>query len=407
MLLAIAMMLAITACGENSKSNEIGKVDEVAQEDVAEEFFGMRNNSFEDVGNSPANFWSNQASLAFDDNFIYFILNGNIKRMDYSGQNVADVIDADKPSYLNVYNGYLYYADRDDSRETRSLCLFRVNTSSFTKECLYSYSLPAKTYPSLDAESLLITGGYAFFAMNIDNMSGRQSTHIVAINLSSPEKTQFLYSEGKCRGVALTLDNERNVYAFIKTDGSNSNERAVYKINIDEIEESPSFNQVVDGRKLGAMFGSCIPFANGIAMCYDSGYRNYYYNNIADSWTYGMPNGKDKGSYAEFEEDADYTTLHLSGNQRFALGNSLVVLATDGRWTKADYMAEDDSAAIWFCKDMDFANPMKLGEIKGFSLFSNDKNNLFGAYNNILYMITPEDGALYTVDENGSFNRVS
>ncbi len=425
MLLAIAMMFALAACDESSKADgnaqngaeeeavpvpsydESGKEDGNAQDSAEGEFIGMRNNDFEDVGNSPANFWSNQSSLAFDDNFIYFIAGTNIKRMDYSGQNIADVIDADKPSHLNAYGRYIYYADRDDSRDTRKLCVFRVDTSTFVKECLYSYSLPSNTYPSLDAESLLVTGGYAFFAMNIDNMSGSKSTKIVAIDVSVPEKTHLIYSEGNCRGVALTSDNERNVYAFIKTDGSNSNERAVYKINIDDIGDYSSFNLVLGGRKLGIMFGSCIPFANGIAMCYDDGYRNYYYSNITDKWTYGMPDGKDEGDYAEFDEDANYTTLLLSGNQRFVLGNSLVILATDGRWTNSDYMAEDDITAIWFCKDMDFANPMKLGEIRGFTLFSNDENNRFGAYNDILYMIAPADGALYTIDENGSFNRVN
>ena len=234
---------------------------------------------FENVGNNPNNFWQSEFAPAFDENYIYYVVQGKLSdkiyKIHYSGGIPELVIEEEEGcSYLNIYDGDLYYtvAGVNSAPFARVMKLdLETNEATVLFE---STGKKLKNYFSFS--SVLLADGYFFFA-KIDEYIG--DTLLMAVDITDPNKSYYLGYQSGDRGVEFTADSEGNVYALMKTDGSNANRRKLLKVNIESMKNNYAMLEVVVGEKDLPPFATFVWGTNGYAS-YDGGYSNYYYSDI-------------------------------------------------------------------------------------------------------------------------------
>lgn len=405
------LILALAACGgeepsnvtdRESSDNEDAVVTTAAAEEETAEF--LIDFDFENVGNNPNNFWQSEFAPAFDDEYIYYVVQGKLSdkiyRVSYSGGVPELVIEEEEGcSYLNIYEGDLYYTVAGvNSIPFARLMKLDLETNETVK--LFEHSgKKLKNYFSYS--SILITDGYAFFA-TIDDYIG--DTLIMAVDVNDPNKSYFLGYEGEARGVEFTTDCEGNVYALMKTDGSNANRRKLLSVNIESMKNNYVMFEPVVGEKDLPPFATFVWGKNGYA-AYDGGYLNYYYDEINTTELKWYPGER---NYMNPEADTLADKILSTRGQRFVVGNSLVVFGTDIVFNGSDVLGDaSEGLPIFIFKNLDMTEPVEIARSKGITFSNNDPLNVFGTYKDKLYIIETVDDAktLITIDQDGNVTK--
>lgn len=406
LLLAGVMLVGMAACGGEGSDEDSDKVSEDKVSSIKDNNVKKENNTFleygafEDVGNDPNNLWMSYCAPAFDDNYIYYTYyaknSSSIYRMAYDGtENTKLSFKSDGDiEHLNVYDGYLYLGNSYGGGNAYAK-LVRINTDTLESEVVYEQV--GSWSEGYEINAVYAAHGYVFFVVSGGEYKNK-TTEIMALDPKTLECYGLISIEGE-RDAKFTSDNEGNIYAFVETAGSGSNERNILKMNVDEINrlgEEATMLEVVSEKRLN-VYASHTFAPNGYCS-FSENYLSYYYADI-DLDDRSLSVGED--DIPNIAEDSEYASLYSSKNQRFAIDGNLVIL--DTRYKTA--------TTIWYCKDMDVNNPVEItkveGGTEGLNPFQNSKENLFGVHNDKVYIIETTDDAntLITINTDGTVTK--
>ena len=359
------------------------------------------------IGNNPNNLWQGEKCLAFDKDYIYYVSNDNLHRVTYQGTK-NELVAEDIEGLLNVYDGYVYSFD-DGTAGTPYAKIKRVNTKTKETEVIFERNGSAWR-EDYCVSSLLVYDGYVFFSLKDEGNT--QRTYIYAIDIETLN-LQLLHFESAGRGLEFTADSNGNLYAIIKTNGSNANERRILSINTSDLREqgsASSMTEIVGEKDLG--YYAAIIHGSGGLMRFSStppAYREYYFGEIDKANLNWYSSGK---KYQDFDDEFmkdDLATVITGRNQRYVLGNNLLVFATDTLYTKkAVWGSDTETTPIFLYEGMDFTSPKEVGRVSGINLFQNG-DNLMGVYDNKMYIIekTNTETSLITIASNGKLSKVA
>ncbi|MBQ7119206.1 MAG: hypothetical protein IJO09_03240 [Oscillospiraceae bacterium] len=367
----------------------------------------------EDIGNNPNNLWQSSDTLAFDDDYIYYASNENLYRVKYNGEDnekIASKVEAT----LNVYDGYIYSSDCGTASNPY-VKIKRINSETKAEEILFEMA-GTKWREDYYVESMLAYDGYLF--CTIIDEGNREKTYIYAIDLDDLSYYQIHY-EPAARSTEFTVDDAGNLYAIMKTDGSNANLRKFLKVSMDDLrnnandvslEETLFMEEFVGETNLGN-YANVILGSGGMLrnLSNSDSYGEYYYGKVDAQQKKWYASGNSYPELNSNDADADKHTIVTARNRRYYLDGSVVFFVTDVLYTKSNIIGDDqNNVPIYICSDMDFANPQKIGTIYGMNLFDNG-GNLVGVHDGKVYAIEKKGTEinLVIIDQKGVVNRLT
>lgn len=361
----------------------------------------------QNVGNNPNNLWQSEDSPAFDDDYIYYALNENLYRVGYDGKN-SEKIAGDVEGLLNVYDGFVYTYE-SGSAGNPFVKIKRINTETKAEEVILEKT-GSKWREDYGVGALLVYDGYVFCLIYDEGNTNR--TYIYAIDLTDMSN-YLIHYESEARYAEFTVDTSGNLYAVIKANGSNANERKILRVNTASLREnaqSVSMEVLVDETNLG-VYAAIMHGSGGLLRLASNppSYREYYFSKIDVDKKEWFSSGGDYGEFNSKDKNADEYTIVTSRNQRYYIDGNVVIFVTDILYTDSDIIGDDqENVRVYMCENMNFKEPKEIGTVYGLNLFDNG-SNIMGAHNGKVYVVEKKDTEtnLVIIDQAGVINRVA
>lgn len=358
-LLCVVMVCALAGCGAGKGENEVAtrNAEELNEADVLSEMLAEKEqvkydfSGIEGLGNDPQNLRIHEATPAFDDEYIYFYDSekNSIYKVDYNGQNLQKVgYESNYPKYLNVADGYIYYAiEKMNEHVNHKLQFYRMDIATGESTLLFEEDLGSVSFEieaMLLYKDLLIavcTSGK--YKNSAGGWSGRDFTKAVAYDVKTGECYTIMATVMNADEASITVDNNDNVYLFVEQKSiTDNNITWVGKTTLDEIRQGLmlvaelSFN--LDKKD--------ILYPGGLLTTGKSFFMRYNYEDMAvDEYDCSWTRDDETISYDEAEEYLDIVRGETyTYTARYMLSDSLLVYK------------QSIPAEIYLVKDLDFSS---------------------------------------------------
>lgn len=335
----------------------------------------MQNANFENLGNNPNNLYQTQYCPAFDEMHIYWCEKERIVQANKDGSEARYIGKGD--GWLNVYDGWLYTItngyDKDRKRDKMEIC--RINLDTYEKEVLGTY-VAGDRYAHPECLALLVANGYVFYSIH-DGWSS-QWVGMLDIQPDYIDDRILLYLNigTISRNVEMSVGGDY-LYVFIKSDGSNSYDRDVWRENISNPFTGDAWVKLFDSLN-GEMWGTW--------MFTPEGFHRYSRRNLSHDWyvtkLYDKINEEEKTWIADtLCKDIDKKLATKS--PRFLIGDTLFLL-----------LPTDEGIDIYRYADFDFQNGTHVASAAVNVMFKTGKTAIYGIHQDSLYLVE--------LSENGS-----
>ena len=262
---------------------------------------------FEGIGADPNNIYNGHFTLAFDDEYIYY-LDHAYKRVPYEGgeaEAISEILDSD-PHFVNSWNGDLYFLTVSGKVGTM---LKKQTPPDFERTTV------ATIEGDTDPHSLLVVDGIAVIGY------GKNRAGVAAVNLDTGEKHDLMQIGG-FEKPCITVSDDM-VYAFV----SDSDYKiAVWAVSRAELM-SGEMIQLTKARDFG-VFRTMIFTPNGIhriqqrSTTQERCYQEWLYRDIGEDLSW--PSGRQL-SAGESEWSEDVRPVITDRTAHFELDGNLFV----------------------------------------------------------------------------------
>ena len=262
---------------------------------------------FEGIGADPNNIYNGHFTLAFDDEYIYY-LDHAYKRVPYDGgeaEAISEILDSD-PHFVNSWNGDLYFLTVSGKVGTM---LKKQTPPDFERTTV------ATIEGDTDPHSLLVVDGIAVIGY------GKNRAGVAAVNLDTGEKHDLMQIGG-FEKPCITVSDDM-VYAFV----SDSDYKiAVWAVSRAELM-SGEMIQLTKARDFG-VFRTMIFTPNGIhriqqrSPTQERCYQEWLYRDIGEDLSW--PSGRQL-SAGESEWSEDVRPVITDRTAHFELDGNLFV----------------------------------------------------------------------------------
>lgn len=359
-LLCIMMLCSFVGCGADKSGNEIatGNVGDMNEDEVINEAIATAKkieydfSAIEGLGNDPQGLRNSILTPAFDDEYIYFYdsEDSDIYKVDYNGQNLQKVgYEYKTPRYMNVCNGYIYYAiETTNEHVNYKVQFYRMEIATGESALLFEQDLGSASF---EIKSMLL---YKDLLISIcssgryknpqGGWSGRDFTRADAYDVKTGECYTIMATAINAEEASITVDNSDNVYLFVEQKSiTDNNITWVGKTTPDEIRQGLMLVEMELNFNLD---NKDMLYPGGLLTTSKSFFMKYNYENmVTDEYECIWTRDDETISYNEAEEHLNVVKGDVyTFTARYMLEDSLLVYK------------QSIPAEIYLVKGLDFSN---------------------------------------------------